>query len=252
MQRTYQRPQRGGFTLIELLTVISILGILTAILLPVYGTARRRGQQSACLSNMRQISAALHLYLQDYDGQYPAAVNPADAAHPVERWGEAPQFIPIIPRLPQFHQALSPYTTSPAVFRCPSDIGLRVTEPFPGWLLNASPSSYSAFGTSYFYHTELTLHRASEASITQPTETFTLMDADGGWHGDNPSLDGRGRRYTVLFADGHVRALTHPDLGTVWATVGVGPAGWCPGRRKVRSQWTAIFEAGCGAGASLS
>jgi general secretion pathway protein G len=226
MPDRYQRPGRSGLTLVELLTVISILALLAALLLPVYGQARSQGRQAACISNLRQLSAALHLYVQEYDGMYPAAINPADAAHPAERWAEAPGFISVIPRLPQFQHVLLPYITSRAVFRCPSDIGLQVNEPFPGWLLNASPSSYDAFGTSYFYHTDLTLHRASESTITRPAETFTLVDADGKWHGDDRPLDGRGRRYSVLFADGHARTLTHPDLGTVWANAGESPAGW--------------------------
>ena len=74
---TNARPPRrafsrsAGFTLIELLVVIAIIGILAAILFPVFAQARDKARQTACLSNMKQIGTAISLYVQDADQSYP-------------------------------------------------------------------------------------------------------------------------------------------------------------------------------------
>jgi prepilin-type N-terminal cleavage/methylation domain-containing protein/prepilin-type processing-associated H-X9-DG protein len=58
---------RTGFTLIELLVVIAIIAILAAILFPVFAQAREKARQGSCLSNMKQMALAVHMYTQDYD-----------------------------------------------------------------------------------------------------------------------------------------------------------------------------------------
>jgi prepilin-type N-terminal cleavage/methylation domain-containing protein/prepilin-type processing-associated H-X9-DG protein len=58
---------RRGFTLIELLVVIAIIAILAAILFPVFARARAKARQSACQSNLKQLSLGLLMYAQDYD-----------------------------------------------------------------------------------------------------------------------------------------------------------------------------------------
>ena len=62
---------RDGFTLIELLVVISIIALLIAILLPALTAARTLAQQTASLSNVRQITIAQNTYATDNQGYYP-------------------------------------------------------------------------------------------------------------------------------------------------------------------------------------
>lgn len=57
-----------GFTLIELLVVIAIAAILAVMLLPALAAAREKGQQASCWSQMRQLSFAARLYMDENEG----------------------------------------------------------------------------------------------------------------------------------------------------------------------------------------
>ncbi|AHF89237.1 N-terminal cleavage protein [Opitutaceae bacterium TAV5] len=56
---------KEAFTLIELLTVIAIIGILAAILIPVTGTVREKAKKAQCVSNLHQIGIGLLAYAND-------------------------------------------------------------------------------------------------------------------------------------------------------------------------------------------
>ncbi len=66
---------RKGFTLIELLVVIAIIAILAAILFPVFAKAREKARQTSCLSNVKQLSLGMLMYVQDYDERFPRPWN---------------------------------------------------------------------------------------------------------------------------------------------------------------------------------
>ena len=56
---------RNGFTLIELLVVVAIIMVLAALLAPSLRSARESAVGVVCISNLGQITTALHGYLPD-------------------------------------------------------------------------------------------------------------------------------------------------------------------------------------------
>ncbi len=68
----YQRVGRraSAFTLIELLTVIAIIGILAAILIPTVGAVRETARNATCKNQIRQWAMAFTLYANDNRGNY--------------------------------------------------------------------------------------------------------------------------------------------------------------------------------------
>ena len=84
MCRPRTMRSRIAFTLIEVLTVVGIIALLLAMLLPGLSAARGQAKGVLCRSNIRQIAIANDYYAEDNDGVYcPGA---ADFQKNLHRW----------------------------------------------------------------------------------------------------------------------------------------------------------------------
>ena len=69
--RTSAKNKTAGFTLIELLTVIAIIGILAAIIIPTVGTVREKAQRAVDSNNIREVLKAAQIYAGDNNDRLP-------------------------------------------------------------------------------------------------------------------------------------------------------------------------------------
>jgi len=208
---------RRGFTLIELLVVVAIIGILAAILFPVFARARESARKTSCLSNLKQISLGWMMYTQDYDETAPLAVyysstNEYGWDFVLDFSGGAAK-----PGL------LDPYIKSGQINNCPSFTSDAVGRPYTGYAYNTSYiGGEGIWDGSGLKHASATL-----AQIEIPAETVLFADG-GAWSTYSNSIIGQNylrapsddlykagtadfrhnETGNVAFADGHVKSVT--------------------------------------------
>jgi|GEM_PF-624295 len=116
-----------AFTLIELLVVISIIAILIGILLPALSAARSSAQLIKCGTQIKQLGAAVFLYVEDYNDFFP---NPHAGGGVNMSWddllvgydGRGSLSEAILNKVPTAKEFGGLSAT--ALWRCPSDPGL--------------------------------------------------------------------------------------------------------------------------------
>lgn len=76
----------GGFTLIEVLTVIIVISILVALLLPGVQAAREATRRTQCSNRLRNVGLALHLYSAVHKGSFPIGTRAAPGPDYGQSW----------------------------------------------------------------------------------------------------------------------------------------------------------------------
>lgn len=225
---------RRGFTLIELLVVIAIIAILAAILFPVFGRARAKARQAACMSNLKQIGLAFQMYAQDYDElmpfQAPSQWNWVYGWYHENvgylSWARA--------RMAALYSMLQPYIKNGQIWFCADDPWRRFAPPTPRWgTAEAAEQGYVSYMlcTQWYTLPGFTTdpicpdpYAPLDVVGTQPSEQCLMCDngigADCNPNNDpNPSapwydyMAPHNDGYNILFLDGHVKWTAKGALG---------------------------------------
>ena len=181
-----RRKRTTGFTLTELLVVITIIGLLIALLLPAVQAAREAARRLQCINNVKQVALSVHTY-HDSFSQFPPGYDK-------QMWPWTARLLPYLDQAPGASQidwtrnAAGNYTAQEApvliarypFFQCPSDLTVRTN-----W-------------------------SARNSCVTWiPVEGFSRTSYAGNFGQDNPAVANSGG----MTRPGHVRGIFDLNYG---------------------------------------
>lgn len=232
MQRHRKLPHgaaKRGFTLIELLTVIAIIGILAAIIIPVTGSVRKRARATVAASNIRQLVNGQLAHALDNKGRFTVTNNyPKTDEGPKRVWilRLAPYVMPSVTDSAKLNAQLAAGLT---VFDVPEAKRENVNDRTVAmnWVIQAN---VDASGNAHY-----TLSKIPRPATTiilgeivdTGTETMQPHDRGRGLHGPHtPGFRRDGEKALMGFYDGRVKAMTIDELAWTGKTPENNPWWW--------------------------
>lgn len=180
---------RSAFTLIELLTVMAIVGILAAILIPTISKVRQSANETASIANLRQIGVGIHLAIQENNGMLPGKDQKAD-----DFWMEG------------VWRAVYPehkYPGKNKLVDYPSSVFYSPVE-------EGAPYGYN--GNFRIVGADKELLPMPLLQVLNPAKTAMVADATKAVLWDTSIVYRNSNRAHILFVDGHVESLTKEEV----------------------------------------
>jgi competence protein ComGC len=225
----------SAFNAVELLVVVAIIAIIAAMVVPALSRAKSAANSTGCKNHLRQLGAALRMYVADNSGNFPVYMQ---SGPPFRHWSDG---------LASYRAAS--WWTNPA-YHCPAYRGTNCYF-LPGWTAFSWGSyGYNVMGTTagtglvqtatvkdYYLglgwgegsidSSPVVYAPVAESKVRMPSEMFAIADSrvlnaagDGKpmWVGYDRTFVGRGflidydppfqlrhgRDYNVVCCDGHV------------------------------------------------
>ena len=234
--------KESGFTLIELLVVIAIIGILAALIFPVFAKAKAKARKAKSKSNQHQIAIGYTSYLGDNEGWFPIVNGPAGVGGKkgtaIGEKGPLPTIVAQLygATVPESERPLNEHVGDPEVFHDPSDIG--------GGAYNVD-SCWEQFGNSYqpqvaddMFRVKRVLGEKSEKEGSYEGDSMhesemsrtdnKIIQGDWNWPYDREdtwhAFKGEGR-HIMLYGDMHVEEYVFPPTEQILNWIAPPPHG---------------------------
>ena len=183
-----------AFTLIELLVVIAIVAVLASLAYAGAGSMIGKGHATKCLSNMRQIGAAMQMFVGDNDGRLPGT------SHGVS-----------------WTNSLGAYLGTNFIGKCPAVPEHRARVSY-GWTDSLADSKGQGIKAAVCRTPSLTMASA-ELATNQSSEHFHFAGGRGGaarvttnQFKASVNVEVHNRSANYLFVDGHAENLAWTEV----------------------------------------
>ena len=210
--------RRNAFTLVELLVVITIIGILIALLLPAVQAAREAARRMQCSNNLKQLGVATHNVHQTHGllppvsthGYTSASTGDVVTKGPYQRIVGATVFFWLLPYVEQmslYDQGIKDGTLRTGISYSPIDVFGVCASPVRAFLCPSDPTGTFATGmgvvepggTSGADHYGASCYAANYLVFGAPEAADQVLRLHGESSFDSSFPDGTSN--TILFAE---------------------------------------------------